>query len=75
MTLSKYESNTSCPIPCPKNPKSKSWRCPAKCYIPAKCCHGCPAKCCHGHLNGVYFQNVCANVLAYTILPYQNFFF
>ena len=32
MALNKYES---CPIPRPKNmPKSESWRCPAKRYIP-----------------------------------------
>ena len=36
MKLNKYESYKSCPIR-PKNRlKSKSWRCPAKGYIP--CC-------------------------------------
>ena len=37
MTLNKYESFESCPIPGPKNmPKSKSLRCPAKGYIPCR---------------------------------------
>ena len=35
MTLNKYKSYKSHLIPRPKNmPKSKSWRCPAKGYIP-----------------------------------------
>ena len=28
----------------------------------------------HGNLNDIYFQNVCTNILAYTVL-YQNFYF
>ena len=37
MTLNKYESYKSCPIPRPKSmPKFKSWGYPAKGYIP---CH------------------------------------
>ena len=29
----------------------------------------------HGNLNDVHVQNVCTNVLAYTVLLYQNFYF
>ena len=32
-------------------------------------------KSCHGNLNDIHSQNVCTNILAYTVLLYQNFYF
>ena len=30
---------------------------------------------CHGNLTDTHFQNVCTDILAYTVLLYQNFYF